>query len=515
MRPSLLTLPFAPARPPKWRPLRPLIHPPLLCCADLKAEESGTNRFTVLPCLLNEQSRLRFCVPERYAPTARRGPYGRSVNISVIGGQPTITLTGPDIPVDEALSQLGRDSPQHSLQHRVPEPSLDHKARGASPEGSHRPARQATEMSLLDTPLGAERLSTTDESITFLLPSQGQNAVQSIAEGPTPAPSAALTLAAASIPETAHEGPTMSDFDHILTPHPGDVSGAARTAQPGGTDAAHGVHADGAAAGSPSRDGEPALVPPACRTVGNAMPWGQGEAAHRIATQAQPGAVFAASIPASSHSSMSNGGGPPVPPLAAPMSPASPLRPGPATPASEQSTGLEGGDMAPLLQGTHAARPSEISGTESLEAKRGAAPAGAAQPVAAPHPLKTPSLRSGATAPGQGGAATVGPTPADLGNSPFNCEVHEPQGSCFGRGCNGSVFNRRTRVRRQYDMAVEVNSASAQSCFRFTKVVHVRDKYIVENRTGEILEVRLHPPLRLLPARTQPPSRCGFDCGIL
>lgn len=43
---------------------------------------------------------------------------------------------------------------------------------------------------------------------------------------------------------------------------------------------------------------------------------------------------------------------------------------------------------------------------------------------------------------------------------------------------------------RAYDVAVEVKSGLAKSCFRYTKMLHLKDKYILENCTGETLEVR-------------------------
>lgn len=46
------------------------------------------------------------------------------------------------------------------------------------------------------------------------------------------------------------------------------------------------------------------------------------------------------------------------------------------------------------------------------------------------------------------------------------------------------------KISRQHEFAVEVVSGSAQSCFKFTKIVHIKDKYIIENRTGEVLDVR-------------------------
>lgn len=48
------------------------------------------------------------------------------------------------------------------------------------------------------------------------------------------------------------------------------------------------------------------------------------------------------------------------------------------------------------------------------------------------------------------------------------------------------------KICRQHEFAVEVVSGSAHSCFSFTKMVHIKDKYIIENRTGEVLEVRSH-----------------------
>lgn len=43
---------------------------------------------------------------------------------------------------------------------------------------------------------------------------------------------------------------------------------------------------------------------------------------------------------------------------------------------------------------------------------------------------------------------------------------------------------------RAYDLAVDVKSGLAKSCFRFTKMLHLKDKYTLENCTGETLEVR-------------------------
>ena len=43
--------------------------------------------------------------------------------------------------------------------------------------------------------------------------------------------------------------------------------------------------------------------------------------------------------------------------------------------------------------------------------------------------------------------------------------------------------------RRVYDVALEVASGGATSCFRHSKVLHVKDKIVLENKTGALLQV--------------------------
>jgi hypothetical protein len=57
-------------------------------------------------------------------------------------------------------------------------------------------------------------------------------------------------------------------------------------------------------------------------------------------------------------------------------------------------------------------------------------------------------------------------------------------------GLKSSMRASRDKICRQHEFAVEVVGGSAQSCFKYTKIVHIKDKYIIENRTGEVLEVR-------------------------
>jgi hypothetical protein len=45
--------------------------------------------------------------------------------------------------------------------------------------------------------------------------------------------------------------------------------------------------------------------------------------------------------------------------------------------------------------------------------------------------------------------------------------------------------------RRVHDLALEIRSGNAKACFRYTKMLHIKDKYVLENRTGGFLQARL------------------------
>lgn len=478
----------------------------------MKSVEPGSNHFVVLPCLLNEQRRVRFCVPEQYTTTSRRGPYGRSVNISVIGGQPTITLTGPDIPTDGSLAGASEQrcaSPVHSPHARpVEEPSTDTATESDAGKGV--PLRQETELSLPDPQSTVQRLSTTDESISLLLHSQGRAATQGV-EGSTPAPSTVVTLAAASIPETAHEGANTLEFENLLTPQPAQLDPGTSEPRPAGaSDVSPIGHGDSTAAGSSDTSGQPGTST-AATVQGSSLglPWGRGGL--RRPFSPLPVAVFAGSGPEDPLSTASNGASTVAHSVATPGAApivASSLGSATAGPSllSEESAGVAANDSAPLLQGLHAAGPSETTdGSRRASAAGSSAEPGKARAAVdlqvSTHAAEHVAL--GATDSHQ--QATPWRSSPDGGKSAVNDELYGEPPACFPRGCNGTMFARGMRVRRQYEMAVEVISASAQSCFRHTKIVHVRDKYIIENQTGEILEVRrtplaAHPPDRLNPS---------------
>jgi len=75
--------------------------------------------------------------------------------------------------------------------------------------------------------------------------------------------------------------------------------------------------------------------------------------------------------------------------------------------------------------------------------------------------------------------------PAEL---PAEAEPSESEGGHSGH-CFGHYHYPRARV-PEFEFAVEVSSGPPNSCFRHTKVLHIKDKYIVHNTTGLPLEVR-------------------------
>jgi hypothetical protein len=86
-------------------------------------DSSATPPLHVLPCLLNRQKRVRLAVCAGYSPSAAvyKGAFSRNVNISVIGSQPSLTLSGPDFHCE----QLPPNPEAHascSLPHRTPRP---------------------------------------------------------------------------------------------------------------------------------------------------------------------------------------------------------------------------------------------------------------------------------------------------------------------------------------------------------------------------------------------------------
>lgn len=68
------------------------------------------------------------------------------------------------------------------------------------------------------------------------------------------------------------------------------------------------------------------------------------------------------------------------------------------------------------------------------------------------------------------------------------CQPSQPQSA--DEAWKSSSWVSYDKICRQHEFSVEVVSGSAQSCFKFTKIVHIKDKYIIENRTGEVLDVR-------------------------
>eukprot|EP00892_Ulva_mutabilis_P007162 jgi/Ulvmu1/4818/UM020_0103.1 len=474
---------------------------------DMKSARPGRNHFMVLPCLLNEQRRVRFCVPERYLSSSRRGPFGRSVNISVIGGQPTICLTGPDIPTDTphapgAKSLAAWASPAHDPPGLPPQETANATASssGEDKDGSTRPV---SELSLPDTQSMAQRLSTTEDSISLLLHSQGRTAVQGN-NGATPAPSTVVTLAAASIPET---GANTVEFEPLVTPQPAEVDARARLpapelelTRPAGADGAaqRAVNFSRGQAGSAVAAALPQL-PTASPDSSIRPPWGRADAGQRRPLSPLPVAIFAGGGQATSLGAAGDGaaaaGQPVATPGAAPAVP-SPLGITPAVaavPLMEDSGDVIGGDVAPLLQRMHTARPSEVTAGSSPDRSSGAVSSTELDKPLQPAAKKASKALSNEGTPGAGPSRAVAvlphTPPAESSNSAEPAAMHSQAIACFGHGCNGA-FSRGARVRRQYEMAVEVNSASAQSCFRFTKIVNVRDKYIIENQTGETLEVK-------------------------
>lgn len=78
-------------------------------------------------------------------------------------------------------------------------------------------------------------------------------------------------------------------------------------------------------------------------------------------------------------------------------------------------------------------------------------------------------------------------TALDSNLQPF---VPQLQQQSAADGWGGAPWVGYEKISRQHEFSVEVVSGSAQSCFKFTKFVHIKDKYIIENRTGEVLDVR-------------------------
>jgi hypothetical protein len=62
--------------------------------------------------------------------------------------------------------------------------------------------------------------------------------------------------------------------------------------------------------------------------------------------------------------------------------------------------------------------------------------------------------------------------------------------SCGTWASGGLKLGSGRTKHRVYDLAIDVKSIGAKSCFGLTKMLHVKNKFVVENQTGEALEVR-------------------------
>jgi hypothetical protein len=562
-----------------------------------------------MPCLLNRQKRMRFCVPADYSRPDRRGDYSRSLNVSVVGAQPSISIRGPDFvrPVRStgAAARTRLSSSLTDLPAATQLPSGT--ASGASSEGAEAmawvasggaPAAAARALVRRDTHSAPARVSdvgvTGDMSISLRFPDnpailqsvlEGSPAIQaSFAEMTTPsvtspydphaAALAAQTAFAAISPGTPRMGqscpacmlPQLSGESQQEPPGVMPVSGSPAAGANGNEPLelphlsvspvhreAHGGPSVLSSEGSQGMTSQTTPLGTWLEGRSSGQDWGGAASSDANFICSVPSADISASrteeLLLSNHAASGTAGRPAL--EAIPSATSQAPQPVPSEQRWAQRDATAGapseGGASQVVQSATATLSAAAEGGDTVESPffRDSAQQESFKTPSTSDTSGTPVLRPVAVSE----MSTVMPPPLDgpvalpddmhADGSPLQVCTHrldrpvdrpsdkaQPSSSVpstaapaevedsrsppseivpAGRARSGaagtqtathfepqSTYARwlsQERTSRQYELAVEVQSGSAQSCFRFTKIIHVKDKYIIENRTGEVLEV--------------------------